>query len=143
MINAALIGTFIGIDPVPLEGVPYPDSVDIPSMEEMIEFFDPHHRAQDRTPQSIKIGVFSSPHRLLAKIMQHNMWPIARRSELVTKRVRFVYGLLHRVHFCLCKHIVLTMLEMRDEHQTGLPFACLVTKICLRFVPEITDLEQK
>jgi hypothetical protein len=42
-IDAALIGTFIGTDPVPLEGVPYPDSVDLPSMEEMIEFFDPHH----------------------------------------------------------------------------------------------------
>jgi hypothetical protein len=72
-IGAALISTFIGIDLVPLEGVPYPDSVDPPSMEEMIEFFDPHHRAQDRAPQSIKIGVFYSPHQLVAKIVQHNL----------------------------------------------------------------------
>jgi len=36
---------------------------------------------------------------------------------------------------------VLTMLEMRDKHQTGLPFACLVTKICLIFFTNITDAE--
>jgi hypothetical protein len=142
-IDAALIGTFIGTDLVPLEGVPYPDYVDPPSMEEMIEFFDPHHRAQDRAPQSSKFGVFSSSHRLLVKIVQHNLWPIARRSELVLKRVRFLYALIQPVPFCLCKHIILTMLEMRDEHQTSLPFVCLVTKICMRFVPEITNLEPK
>jgi len=32
---------------------------------------------------------------------------------------------------------VLTMLEMRDEHQTGLPFASLVMKICMHVVPDI------
>jgi hypothetical protein len=36
-----------------------------------------------------------------------------------------------------------TMLEMRDEHSTGLLFACLITKICLRFVTDITDTEPK
>jgi hypothetical protein len=115
-IDAALIDTFIGTDPVPLEGVPHLDSINPPSIEEMIGFFDYHHRAQDRAPQSIKIGVFSSPHRLLAKIVQHNLWPIARRSELVLKRVRFLYALIQWVPFCLYKHIVLTMLEMRDKH---------------------------
>jgi hypothetical protein len=45
--------------------------------------------------------------------------------------------------FCLCKHIMHTMLEMRDEHLTGLPFACLVTKICLYFVTDIPDTEPK
>jgi hypothetical protein len=138
-----LIGTFIGTDLVPLKGVPYPDSVDPPSMEEMIEFFDSHHQAQDRALQSIRIGVFSSFHRLLAKIVQHNLWLIARWSDLVPKRVRFLYALIQWVPFCLCKHIVLTMLEMRDEHQKCLLFACLVTKICMRFVPEITDLKPK
>jgi hypothetical protein len=38
---------------------------------------------------------------------------------------------------------MLTMLEMRDEHQTSLSFACLVTKICLHFVHEIIDMEPK
>jgi hypothetical protein len=35
------------------------------------------------------------------------------------------------------------MLEMRDEHQTGLPFACLVTRICLQFVLDIPAMEPK
>jgi hypothetical protein len=75
--------------------------------------------------------------------VQHNLWPIAPHSKLVLKRVRFLYALIQWVPFCLCKHIVLTMLEARDEHQTGLPFACLVMKICMHFVPKITDLEPK
>jgi hypothetical protein len=41
------------------------------------------------------------------------------------------------------QHIVLTMLEMCDEHQTGLPFACLVTMICLQVVPNIPAMEPK
>jgi hypothetical protein len=35
------------------------------------------------------------------------------------------------------------MLEMCDEHQTGLPFACLVTKICMHVVPDIPAMEPK
>jgi hypothetical protein len=43
-----------------------------------------------------------------------------------------------RVPFCLCKHILNILLEMRDDHSTGLPFACLVTKICLQSVKDIS-----
>jgi hypothetical protein len=35
------------------------------------------------------------------------------------------------------------MLEMRDEHSTGLPFVCLVTKICLRSMTDIVEIEPK
>jgi hypothetical protein len=31
------------------------------------------------------------------------------------------------------------MLEMRDDHSTWLPFACLVTKLCLQFVTDISS----
>jgi hypothetical protein len=75
--------------------------------------------------------------------VQHNLWPIAQRSELVYKRARFLYALIQQIPFCLCKHIVLTMLEMRDEQQTSLPFACLVTWICLGVVPDIPAMEPK
>jgi hypothetical protein len=34
--------------------------------------------------------------------------------------------------FCLCKHILNLMLEMRDEHSIGLPFACLITKLIIQ-----------
>lgn len=74
-INAALVGSFIGTNPVPFEGISFPDSVNPPSMEELLEFFDPH--LQDRVSHSIMISLFSSLHRLLAKIVQHNLWPIA------------------------------------------------------------------
>jgi hypothetical protein len=39
--------------------------------------------------------------------------------------------------FCVCKHIMHTMLELRDDHSTGLPFTCLVTKICLQVVQDV------
>jgi hypothetical protein len=81
--------------------------------------------------------------RLLAKIILHNLWPTARQSELVLKRARFIYALVMRMPFYLCKHIMHTMLEMRDNHSTSLPFACLVTKICLRSVIDIPDTKPK
>jgi hypothetical protein len=38
------------------------------------------------------------------------------RSELVYKKARFLFSLIQRISFCLCKDIVLTILEMRDEY---------------------------
>jgi hypothetical protein len=35
------------------------------------------------------------------------------------------------------------MLEMCDEHQTGLPFECLVTRICMQVVLDIPAMEPK
>jgi hypothetical protein len=35
------------------------------------------------------------------------------------------------------------MLEMHDEHQTGLPFGCLVTRICLQVVLDNLAMEPK
>jgi len=122
-VDPALTGKFIRVDPIPFEGIPFSNSMDPPSMEELLDFFAPH-RAHDRVTHSIRIDLFSSPHRLLAKIVLHNLWPIVQRSELVLKRARFLYALIHKIPFYLCKHIVLIMLEMRDEHQRGLPFVC-------------------
>jgi hypothetical protein len=75
---------------------------------------------------------FLRPNRLLAKIVVHNLWPTARRSELVLKMAQFLFALCMRMPFCLCKHILNLMLEMRDEHSTGLPFACLITKLIVQ-----------
>jgi hypothetical protein len=108
-------------------------------MEEMMLFFAPHNRVRDS--QSIKIEVFGSPHRLLARIVLQNLWPLVRRSQLTLSRARFLYVLIHRVLFCLCKHIVQTMLEMKDDNQVGLPYGCLVTRICQQFVMDIPAYE--
>jgi hypothetical protein len=75
--------------------------------------------------------------------VQHNLWPMTCRSELVYKRAIFSYALIRWIPFYLCKYIVLTMLKMRDKHQTGLPFACLVTRICMQVVPDIPAMEPK
>jgi hypothetical protein len=37
-----------------------------------------------------------------------------------------------RMPFFLCKHILNLILEMRDEHSIGLPFACLITKLIIQ-----------
>jgi hypothetical protein len=68
---------------------------------------------------------------MLAKIVQHNLWPVARRS-LILKRAQFVYAVHLFLPFCLCKHILGVMLEARDESNTGLPFGCLITQIILQ-----------
>jgi hypothetical protein len=69
---------------------------------------------------------------MLAKIVQHNLWPIVRRSDLILKRAQFVYAIYLRLPFYLCKHILGVNLEARDKSNTGLPFGCLLTQIILQ-----------
>jgi hypothetical protein len=69
---------------------------------------------------------------MLAKIVQHNLWPVVRRSDLILKRAQFVYAIHLRLPFCLCKHILGVILEARDESNTGLPFGYLFTQIILQ-----------
>jgi hypothetical protein len=69
---------------------------------------------------------------MLAKIVQHNLWPVARRSDLILKKAQFVYAIHLRLPCCLCKHILGVMLEAHDEGNTGLPFGCLLTQIILQ-----------
>jgi hypothetical protein len=69
---------------------------------------------------------------MLAKIVQQNIWPVTRRSDLILKRAQFVYAIHLRLPFCLCKHILGVILEARDESTAGLPFGCLLTQIILQ-----------
>jgi hypothetical protein len=69
---------------------------------------------------------------MLAKIVQHNLWPVVRHSDLILKRAKFVYAICLRLPLCLCKHILGVILEARDESNTGLPFGCLLTQIILQ-----------
>jgi hypothetical protein len=74
----------------------------------------------------------SPSHRLLVMIVQHNLWPVVRHSDLILKKAQFVYAIHLRLPFCLCKHIMSIMLEARDEGNTSLPFGCLLTQIILQ-----------
>lgn len=69
---------------------------------------------------------------MLAKIVQHNLWPVVRRSDLILKRAQFVYTISLRMPFCLCKHILGVILEAHDEGNTSLPLGCLLTQIILQ-----------
>jgi len=93
---------------------PYNEVVLPPSMDDLWEFF--HAVPQgEKCATTIRIGALSAPHRMLAKIVQHNLWPVVRRSDLILKRAQFVYAIHLRLPFCLCKHILGVILEARDE----------------------------
>jgi hypothetical protein len=100
-------------------------------MDELREFFHIAPQGEDHAT-SIKIGALAPAHRMLAKIVQHNLWPVTRRSDFILKKNQFVYAIHLRLPFCLCKHIMGVMLEARDENNAGLPFGCLISQIILQ-----------
>jgi hypothetical protein len=95
-------------------------------MDDLREFFHAVPQGKERAT-TIRISALSPTPRLLAKIVQHNLWPVVRRSDLILKKAKLVYAIHIRWHFCLCKHIMSVMLKALDEGNTGLPFGCLLT----------------
>jgi hypothetical protein len=110
---------------------PYNEVVLPPSLDDLKEFFHAIPQGEERST-SIRIGALSPSHRMLAKIIQQNIWPVARRNDLILKRAQFVYAVHLRLPFCLCKHILGVMMEARDEGNASLPFGCLLTQIILQ-----------
>jgi hypothetical protein len=117
---------------LPISASPFSEDMEPPTLEQLRDYFHAHPQGNERAHAFIKICTFSPPHRLLVKFDLHNIWPTAGRSELVLKRAQFLYPLCMRILFCLCKHILNLMLEMRDENSTGLPFACLITELIIQ-----------
>jgi hypothetical protein len=101
-------------------------------MDDLREFFHAVPQEEKRAT-SIRIGALSPSYRLLAKIVQYNLWPVVRRSDLTLKKAQFMYAIHLRLPFCLCNHIMSVMLEALDEGNIGLPFGCLLTQIILQF----------
>jgi hypothetical protein len=62
---------------------------------------------------------------------------LSRNSNITILRARFLYAIIRHVSFCICKHIVQTMMEMLEEHQMRLLYGYLVTWICMRFLKDI------
>jgi hypothetical protein len=106
---------------------PYNEVVLPPSLDDLREFFGAVPQGEERST-AIWIGALSSTHRMLAKIIQQNIWLVARRSDLILKRAQFVYAIHLCLPFCLCKHILGVMLEARDESTASLPFGCLFSR---------------
>jgi hypothetical protein len=108
------------------------NEVVIPPLDDLREFFHEVPQGEERAT-TIRIGALSTPHRMLAKIFQHNLWPVVRHSDLILKKAQFVYAIHLRLPFCLCKHILGVIMEaIPDEGNTGLPFGCLLTQIILQ-----------
>jgi hypothetical protein len=129
-VNPQVISHIIQVPVLMISANPYNEVVLPPSLD-FREFFHAIPQGEERST-AIRIGDLSSSHRVLAKIIQQNIWPVARRSDLILKRAQFVYAVHLRLPFCLCKHILGVMLEARDEGNAGLLFGCLLTQIILQ-----------
>jgi len=130
-VDPQIISQFIGVLVLQISDSPYNEVVLPPSMDDLREFFHAVPQGEERAT-TIRIGALSPSHRMLAKIVQHNLWPVVRRSDLILKKAQFAYAIHLRLPFCLCKHILGVILEARDESNTGLPFGCLLTQIILQ-----------
>jgi hypothetical protein len=129
-VDPQIISQFIKVPVLDLPASPFNEVVLPPSMDELREFFHMVPQGEGRQT-SIKIGPLGPAHRMLTKIVQHNLWPVTRPSDLILKKAQFVYAVHVRLPFCLWKHILGVMLEARDEGTTGLPFGCLLSQIIL------------
>jgi len=99
-VDPHIISQFIGVPVLQMSASPYNEVVLPPSMEDLQEFFHTVLQGEERAT-TIRIGALSVPHRMLAKIVQHNLWPVVRRSDLILKRAQFVYTIHLRLPFCL------------------------------------------
>jgi len=54
-------------------------------MDNLREFFHAVLQGEERAT-TIRIGALSLSHHLLAKIVQHNLWSVVRRSDLILKK---------------------------------------------------------
>jgi len=136
-IDPQLISAVIGVPVLPVSRVPFPDEA--PNIDFLHDFFGMRPQREDKSHSQINIGAFAPMHRFLAKIVVTNLWPQARRSELTLKKATLLYAIMMQTHFFLCKHILHTMLEIRDEKNTSLPFGCLITQIYLQVVTDISN----
>jgi hypothetical protein len=118
-VDPQIISQFIGVPVLYLPASPFNEVVLPPSMDELREFFHAAPQGEEH-PTSIKIGPLGPAHRMLAKIILHNLWPVTRRSNLILKKAQFVYAVHFRLPLCLCKHILGVILEARDEGTAGI-----------------------
>jgi hypothetical protein len=84
-VDPQIISHFIGVPVLDLPGSPYNEMVLPPSMDDLCEFFHAVPQGEERAT-TIRIGALSLSHCLLAKIVQHNLWPVVRCSDLTLKK---------------------------------------------------------
>jgi hypothetical protein len=130
-VDPQIISQFIGVPVLQLPASAYNEVVLPPSLDDLKEFFQAVPQGEERAT-TIRIGALSVPHRMLSKIILHNIWPVTRRSDLILKKAQFVYAVCLRLPFCFCKHILGVILDALDEGNTSLPFGRLLTQMILQ-----------
>jgi len=88
-VDPQIISQFIGVPMLQISASPYNEVVLPPSPDELREFFHAVPQGEERAT-TIRIGALSALHHMLAKIIQHNLWPVVRRNDLILKRAQFV-----------------------------------------------------
>jgi hypothetical protein len=106
IVDPQIISHFIGVPILELPGSPYNEVVLPPSMSDLRELFHAVPQGEERAT-IIWIGALSPSHRLLTKIVQHNLWPVVRRSDLILKKAQFVYAI----------HLPLAFLAMQAYYE--------------------------
>jgi hypothetical protein len=98
-IDPHVISAIIDFPVLPVSARFFTEDMEPPTLKQLKDYFHAHPQSHEQAHAFIKIGAFSPPHRLFAKIVLHNLWPIARKSELVLKRAQFLYALCMRMPF--------------------------------------------
>jgi hypothetical protein len=81
-VDPHVISLIIRVPVLEISANPYNEVVLPPSLDDLREFFHAIPQGEERST-SIRIGALSPSHRMLAKIIQQNIWPVVRRSGLV------------------------------------------------------------
>lgn len=65
----------INVSVLPISASPFLEDIEPPTLEQLREYFHAHPQGNVRAHAFIKIGAFPPPHRMLVKIVLHNLWP--------------------------------------------------------------------
>jgi hypothetical protein len=84
-VDSQVINHIIRVPMLEISASPYNEVVLPPSLDDLREFFHVVPQGEERST-AISISALSSSHRMLAKIIQQNIWLVARRSDLILKR---------------------------------------------------------
>jgi len=71
LVDPQVISRIIVVPVLQISASPFNEVVEAPSLEDLREFFHAIPQDEERAT-NIRIGAFSPPHRLLAKIVKHN-----------------------------------------------------------------------
>ncbi|XP_059436679.1 uncharacterized protein LOC132169708 [Corylus avellana] len=141
-ITPSLISEVTGIPLTNDKPLPFLETKPQPSKVDIMAVLNPGGELEwDSNKTKIPIGYVRGPERLLTWIVLQNIWPISHNNHVPLDRAIMIYRIIRRVQFCLCTHMVQTMLELHEDHSIALPYGGLITKILKATLPKIAATE--